>query len=51
MLLASRRIAVGFAILTFAQNFSSDAVVTNTLGTGLVAITFALLSLGREKSE
>jgi hypothetical protein len=48
MLIYFRALAVVFAVLTLVQNFSSDKVVSNTLGTGLVAITFGVLSLGRE---
>jgi hypothetical protein len=43
---AARVIAVIAAVLTYAQNFSSASNVAHTLGTGLVAITFAVLSLG-----
>lgn len=48
MLIVFRGLAVIFAMFTFVQNFNSDTVVANTLGTGLVAITLAVLSLGRE---
>jgi hypothetical protein len=45
--IAFRVLAVFFALATYMSNFEEPESLRNTVGCGLVALTFAVLSLGR----